>query len=67
MNEYHDLEVIHPMWALTAVFVAKRGKAYGAPKPAGNTGGLGVNYFLLVDGRVRWRLAYSDPETGKQT
>ena len=64
---YHDLEVLHPMWALTAVHVAKQGRAFGAPKPAGHPGGLGVNYFALADGRIRWRLVYAEPETGKQT
>jgi hypothetical protein len=65
--EYHGLEVLHPMWALTAVHVAKRGRAFGAPKPVGHKGGLGVNYFPLADGRIRWRLVYAEPETGKQT
>ena len=66
-NEYYDLEVIHPMWFLTAVFVAQRGKALGAPRPADHRGGLGCNFFVLADGAVRWRLVYADPETGKQT
>lgn len=64
---YHELEVKHPMWIPTAVFAAKRGSSIGAPRPDGINGSFNCQWFVLVDGRVRWQLVYHDKTAGKNT
>ena len=63
---YSDLEIIHPMWAPSAVYAAKHGKGTGAPKPQGCKGSLSTHYFVLKSGRVRWVLIYKELGTRRQ-
>lgn len=67
MTGLHEVELTHPMWAPTVAYVAERGYTTGAPKPKGIKGGLGCHYFVLADGRIRWKLVYRERDSRKQT
>ncbi len=62
---YSNLEVIDPIWQTTAEQCAERGSAMGVHKPL--PGSLWLNYFVLQDGSVRWKLVHQALGSKKQT
>ena len=67
-NAYRNMELTGgPLWAWTATECAKRGSAQGVKKPDGVRGTLYLNYFVLKDGSVRWKLVFQETGSHKQT